>query len=379
MRNTLTTIALAVLLLIGTIFPRTNTVRAAGVPGDINLDNCVNQYDLNDFFPAMRTTYEARFDANNDSKIDVFDVAMIGGHFVGSCISDILPVKPHGVYQLKLDHGGITRTYTMFVPVNIFGNVPTNIPLVYNLHGGGSNGVEQMNLTFMNAVAGTQKFLAVYPDAVNGRWNDGRAASAAKNNNADDVGFIAAITAKLASQLSVNQLRVYVTGISNGGMMAYRIACENASAYAAVAPVSSGMPDEIVPSCSPTVPIALIAMQGDSDPYIPYTGGLVYPGNEGTVQATDTTIAYWVSHNACNPTPTATALPDSNTTDHSTATKYIYDTCGIDGDVNFYKIAGGGHTWPGGPQYRPVAEIGYTNLDFNASLTMWDFFKTHTR
>ena len=97
-----------------------------------------------------------------------------------------------------------------------------------------------------------------------------------------------------------------------------------------------------------------------------------YNGQIGISLPVDTVVQYWVKQNSCNLSPVATAIPNIDPTDGCTATRFDYGTCDQERSVAFYKILGGGHTWPGAP-----VNIGVTCQDFDASVEIWRFFNRY--
>src|SRR5579862_7975812 len=127
--------------------------------------------------------------------------------------------------SMSLTHDGLERSYLLYVPASYDRGKPT--PLLIVLHGRGINASFMITMTGggFNALADEHGFILVYPNAINEMWNDGRTSSDMKSN-ADDVGFIRALIEHLAAEYAIDRQRVYLTGLSNGGYMAYRLGCE---------------------------------------------------------------------------------------------------------------------------------------------------------
>ena len=166
-----------------------------------------------------------------------------------------------------LQVNGETRRYFLYVPASAHHGRAA--PLVLVFHGGGGRAAGIAPHTGFSRLAEREGFVAVYPEGVGGRWNDGRGYAATH----DDVGFIRALLETLGRELGTDARRVYATGISNGAMFSYRLACDLPGAFAAVAPVAGAMPADLVPSCAHTAPVSVIAFQGTADPLMPYAGG----------------------------------------------------------------------------------------------------------
>ena len=251
--------------------------------------------------------------------------------------------------EFSLTHDGLTRTYRLHTPVGY--NADSLYPLVINMHGLGSNALEQEFYTAFNDVADSAAFIVAYPNGIDETWNVSSA------TGTDDVGFISALIDTIDAQYSINLERVYATGMSMGGFMSYRLACELADRIAAIASVT-GL--QAFYPCNPDRPVPVVQFHGTADPVVPYTG-------------VPTTISNWVDHNLCPTTPVITDLPDIDTNDNSTVTVSYYGLCEESTEVILYTIINGEHTWPGASYI-----IGVTNQDIKASYEIWNFFNKYT-
>jgi polyhydroxybutyrate depolymerase len=253
-------------------------------------------------------------------------------------------------------------------------------PLVIVLHGGGGAGRLVEKLTGFSALADSEGFVVVYPDAVNRHWNDGREVTRfrSQRENVDDVGFVGALIDTLAGQLGLDRSRVYAAGVSNGGMMCYRLACELSGRLAAVAPVAAAMPESLAGACQPERPVSLLAINGTEDRLVPFQGGGVgLHAKRGTVVSVRQSVEQWVRHNGCSPNPDSVWLPDADPHDRVRVKRQLWGE-GRDGaEVVLYTVEGGGHTWPGGAE-RPT-RFGRRAKDMDATRTIWDFFSRHRR
>lgn len=284
----------------------------------------------------------------------------------------------------SMQSGGMTRSYRLYVPSGYDPSQPT--PLVLSLHGFAANPGEQERDTGWDEVAERENFIVVYPSGTGSpaRWNAGQREIAGMRQRSgglfqqflggffetvpvDDVGFIRDLVAALSDQLCIDAARVYVNGMSNGGGMTNRLACEAADVFAAAGMVAGAYTDFGV--CDPARPISVIAFHGVKDPIVPYDGNreIVFP-------AVETWVADWAARDQCDAAPETIA----GTVGAVTGTRYT--GCAADAEVDFYSIADGGHTWPGGDMGRlPLIEtlLGKTSYDINASETMWAFFAAH--
>ncbi len=259
---------------------------------------------------------------------------------------------------------GLERTYEFYAPASVKVDQPT--ALVIALHGGGGQGRGMRRLTGFDALADEKGFLVAYPDGLNRQWNDSREFIQGRTQ-ADDVAFIKALIASLKNQYTID--RVFVTGMSNGAMMTYRLACELSNQITAAAPVAGNLVKGY--DCKPSQPIPLLAINGTADPLVPYTGGMV-ARERGEVISTDDTMKFWATNNGCTGNPSEEALPDIDPTDSTRVYKRTYPACTA--PLVLYRIEDGGHTWPGGSQYLPKRIIGPVNRDIDATQLIWDFF-----
>ena len=284
-------------------------------------------------------------------------------------------------------HDNLKRTFNIHIPS--FYNKSVQVPLVIALHGRGSNGWSMIVLTHkgLNKLADKDGFIIVYPDGIELNWNDGRmdeeANDRAHRENIDDIGFISALIDTMIKDYNINPKQVYVTGISNGAIMSYRLACELSHKITAIAPVDGNIPVMLYSQCSPTRPVSVLAINNTDDPLVPFEGGDIYGRirriNLGKVLSVNESIGFWVNRNMCSITPVVTEEPDRDPRDGTrvTSKQYINNFDGT--EVILYAVDGGGHTWPGGFQYLPARVIGKTCRDIDASEVIWSFFKGHSR
>jgi polyhydroxybutyrate depolymerase len=282
-------------------------------------------------------------------------------------------------YSSSISSGGLQRTYTVHVGTSYDRNRPT--PLLIVLHGGGGNGQGMIKLTNFNPIADSENFIVVYPDGFEKHWNDGRAVQrySAQAQNVDDVSFLSALINHLSSQYNIDPKRVYATGISNGAFMSNRLGCELSQKIAAIAPVAGNMPVNIASICAPARPISVLIINGTDDPLVPWAGGFAHLGSIklGEILSVENTVKFWVDNDKCHSSPLVAQLPDKDPSDGTTVRTETYEGCADSTEIILYAVKGGGHTWPGGPQYLPRLIIGRTSRDFNASEVIWQFFSEH--
>jgi polyhydroxybutyrate depolymerase len=215
---------------------------------------------------------------------------------------------------------------------------------VLAFHGGGE-GTGMARLTNLNAEAARRGVLLAYPDGLGRHWGDGRAQSPlAVPQGENDVVFVRAIIDDLTQHDRI----------------------------AAIAIVAATMP--ISPACRPVAPLPMLLIHGDADPIIPASGGneVGARGFAGPAESTTDTARYWAKVNHCAAAPTTAELP-VKTQDGTRVSLTSWPGC-PQSAVLYYDIIGGGHTWPGGPQYLPRLLIGRTTHNLDASATILDFF-----
>jgi polyhydroxybutyrate depolymerase len=268
----------------------------------------------------------------------------------------------------SLVHGGLERTFLVHEPPLRHRSAPA--PLVIALHGGGGRGRGMEKLTGLSRLADREGFVVAYPDGIDGHWNDGRTTVdyQAQREAVDDVGFIAALIDQLVERLKVDRRRVYLTGMSNGALIAHRIALERPDRIAAIAPVEGTLLESLATSAPPPRPISVLIIKGLDAP--------LFEKASKRMTASDT-ASYWAERDGCSATPTSTVLEDRDPDDGTRVRRIAYGQCSGGTEVVLYEIDGGGHTWPGGYQYYPEERIGRTSRDIDASDVMWEFFSRH--
>jgi len=266
--------------------------------------------------------------------------------------------------------GGMDRTYMLHVPPG------DPVGLVLNLHGAGGTGNGQQNLTNFDTVADAHNLLVAYPDGYDKSWADGRGASPADRRHVDDVGFLVGLVGKLQHDYGIAAGHVFAAGMSNGGFMSNRLACERADVFAAIASVAGTLGAGMV--CNPSRPVSVWEAHGTSDPLVHFNGGDVH-GRGGLSRSISAVsmVNKWRTADGCQGDPSADALPSVG--DGTVVHRFDSAACAASTEVVFYQIDNGGHTWPGGKQYLPKPVIGSTTRAFDASELIAQFFLAHGR
>lgn len=274
--------------------------------------------------------------------------------------------------------GGVERRYLLFVPPQASDPASAPLPVVLAFHWSMGSTAGMRDLTGFDAIAAREGFIVAYPQGAGGAWSDLRPGS---DPAVDDVAFARAILDELEASYSIDPRRIYATGLSGGGHLCNLLALRMSDRLAGVAPVCALLaePLALLPVLSPPEPVAVLIIAGTADPIAPYAGGPVL--NRGTTRSAGETAAFWAEVNGAAPVPTSFALPDADPADGTTARVEQYPAAapGDGAEVRLLTVEGGGHTWPGGPQYLPAVIVGKTGRDFSASEEIWSFFSRQTR
>jgi polyhydroxybutyrate depolymerase len=266
------------------------------------------------------------------------------------------PTLAPGDVERSLNVAGRQRSYLLHIPPTLDPSQPAAV--VFAFHGYGSSAAV-FQPAGLAEMADAHGVLLVKPNGAAGSngdlsWNAGGCCGYAAISGVDDIAFVERILVDLEGLAAIDPRRIYATGHSNGGMFAYRVACELSGTFAAVAAVSGPL---IYPACQPEQPVAILHVHGLDDPIVPFAGGgSAIPGGFPAVEAG---LASWAGWNGCAPEPLVETLDGGVTYTH-------YTTCQAFASVELYAIAGHAHPWPG-PAILPMAEI------------LWAFFEEHAR
>ncbi|HLR32474.1 MAG TPA: dienelactone hydrolase family protein [Fodinibius sp.] len=296
-------------------------------------------------------------------------------------------LKP-GWHEGSLQHDGLERVFLFYIPQNL----PDNPPVVILLHGG----TRSMNKLFNKNAGGTKEWPAVAedegflllvpngtgirdgsPTGNNQQWNDCRPVG----STADDVGFISELISWADQKASINNNRVYVTGVSNGGVMAYRLARELDNKITAIAAFIANKPKNSQCNSSGVVPVMMV--NGTEDPTMPFNGGQVSNGGRGKVLSTEATVDFWANQNSVSTKPVAVdTLQNINQDDESHVIRMRYGSSQLGAPAVLYKVVGGGHLMPSIEYVVPhwiERLIGNQNNDVEGARITWQFLSQHSK
>jgi polyhydroxybutyrate depolymerase len=259
---------------------------------------------------------------------------------------------------------GQNRSFIVYVPSSY--DATTQVPLVFNFHGGGGTSSGFINYeNDMRPIADTANFIAVYPQAAVDPTDGSNSWLHKTPTTHNDVNFIEAIIDTLSNDYNIDNDRVYACGYSEGGLFSYELGCRLNNRIASFASVSGSMLTESYRlnngfgSCSPIHPTAVLLIPGTSD------GSFhsMYNGFQPYYLSVNEITTYWANHNNTAINPTVTAVPNSNTSDGSTVEKRIWENGDNCVTVQELKVINGDHDWPGSSG----------NMDINASQEIWKF------
>jgi polyhydroxybutyrate depolymerase len=257
------------------------------------------------------------------------------------------------------------RRHIIHVPPKYDPKRPT--PVVLALHGMGMWEKMMESFTRLSDTADEHNFVVVYPNGTGivQTWNAGQFPG--KNNKTDDIKYLGKVLDDVESAVNVDKKRVYVTGLSNGAMMTYRVAAEMSDRIAAVAPVAGTM---AMDKYEPKRPVPVVHFHGTKDTLVPFSGP---DKNAFKFKSVNDTILACAKANGCADKPIETEMPMKE--DKLKVTRKEYGKCKDGADVILYTIEDGGHTWPGRTTAPPF--LGASTKNISANEIMWEFFKKH--
>lgn len=277
--------------------------------------------------------------------------------------------QPPRHFEASITVDGLQRSYIVNLPPSYYSDTTSRYPLVIALHGTGGNAAQFEKDYGFSAKADQSGFVAVYPNGVPSdgilrlrTWNAGTCCDYAMRTGIDDVSFISQVIDKMTGGYRIDSKRVYVTGMSNGGMMSYRLAAELSGKIAAIAPVSASM--VYTPAAQQPNVVPVLELHSVLDRIVPYYGGANEMGYY--FPPIDSVLNVWALRNNC--------LPDATVVTDDSRYKHIKWT-NADGDVlvEHYVTQDGGHAWPGGKQVRARADVPSQVIDANDLI--WTFFQ----
>ena len=274
--------------------------------------------------------------------------------------------------------GGRMRSYFTYEPRGL----KPGAALLFVFHGGGGDGGEAREGSGgeYEALADRFRFVVAYPNGVGMSWNGCRKLQnqTRARRGIDDVGFVDAMIAAEIARHHIDPKRVFATGHSNGGALAFRLALERADKFAGIAAISSNLPAPDNMECAPMPrPMPVLIMNGTADPVNPYNGGTNGRGTGfGRTMSTDQTVQFFAAINGLQGPPDIARLPHVNNSDRTSVDRVTWSAQGKP-SVVLYTINGGGHVVPQ-RHYRFPRVVGPQTEDVDAPEVIWDFFMKET-
>ena len=270
-----------------------------------------------------------------------------------------------GLERCVLEVDGRKRSYELHVPESLDPGRP--VPLLVALHRYLASGNDMAYMSGFNEIADRERFIVVYPNGPGGKWDT------FGGDYRDDMEVVLAVIEDVAADCPIDPGRVYLTGVSNGGFMAYVLACAAPETFAAAAPVNGLMRADLA-GHSEAPPLPILIVHGTRDGLVPYDAEKFLGVETLTV---DEAVAYWVERNGCDPGPAVEQLADRDPDDRTRLTVQRYS--GGAAPVVLCRVEGGGHTWPGGREPGLGILTGRMSRDIEASEMIWQFFATRVR
>ncbi len=280
--------------------------------------------------------------------------------------------------EIKID--GFNRYFIFHMPGTI---QKGKIPLLIALHGGWGTPSIMRKHSHFDEISDREGFIVLYPEGYKRHWNDGRNVKFyfSHRKGLNDVKFISKLIDFFVKKYNVDRKKVYVAGMSNGALMAFRLACEIPEKIAAIASVSGSMTKWVFNHCKSNLPVSVLMINGTNDPLIKWNGGEIkFKGfSLGKVVSVKECVEFWIKRDMCDIKFPKRWLKDKDLSDGVRVwlERYLNSKSGV--EVVLYGIKGGGHSWPGENQYFPTALVGKTCKDINASKIIWQFFKRHEK
>jgi polyhydroxybutyrate depolymerase len=283
---------------------------------------------------------------------------------------NMTPIITPGDYRFSFVHAGLMREYLVHVPRSYRSDHPA--PMLLALHGGGGDADYQADDSKYRLISKSEQagFIAVFPNGYSrfpggilATWNAGSCCGGAQKNNVDDVGFIREVIHRIERQASIDPRRIFATGMSNGAMMTWRLACE-APEIRAIAPVEGT--DNVIGQCAPSHPVAAIEFHAADDPNVPFNGGVGAGPSHIDFISVPATQVKWVGIDRSDP-----------------QAKRVLTVAGAHCDLHPASRGGapvelcvtdtGGHSWPGGGTQQGRKQ---PSMAISANDLMWSFFSS---
>lgn len=294
-----------------------------------------------------------------------------GANGAGAPADPSARITQPGDYRFTLQHDGLDRVYRVHVPATYRPGHPA--ALLVSMHGGGGSMDYQASEENYGQISKSDRegFLVVFPNGISplksgllATWNAGTCCGPARDRNIDDVGFIRKMIERLSAQLDIDRQKIFATGMSNGGLMAHRLACEMSDTFRAIASVAG---TDNTTSCNPKIPVSVLFIHAHNDDHVPFEGGRGITRRQEAVTSfvsVPESVSRWVKRNGCGLTPKRVLERPGAYCDR-------YAPCKDNAEVELCVTENGAHSWPGATKWRSSEP---PSKAINANDVMWDFF-----
>jgi polyhydroxybutyrate depolymerase len=305
--------------------------------------------------------------------------------------------KPAAVVTCEVP-GFAARAYDVYLPAGYSPARP--VPVILAIHGGGGNaraaartacpGGDLDSKDCLHAMANREGVAVIYPNGTRSRllpnvrtWNAGGGAKGwqcvsgrACKEGVDDIAYFRALLDDLERWVAVDARRVHATGLSNGGAMSHRLACQMGGRIASIAAVGGANQYATTASCAPPRPVPVLQIHGSADPCWPYEGGeaACAQRDDMTKISVDESMRVWATINGCGAPGSAEVLA----AEKDIKTEQVRWT-GCRAETVLIRVNGGGHVWPGGWAYFGERVIGPMVRGWSANRVILDFFSRHPK
>ena len=254
-------------------------------------------------------------------------------------------------FYCTIMHDNIDREFYVYIG----STYQNNSPLLFSLHGYTSRGLWNMNYTGFQSIADGEGFIVIYPQGTllpatgQTHWNVGGWTTSSQT---DDVGFINAVIGFIDDEYSLDYKRIYSTGMSNGGYMSYKLACDLSNRFAAIVSVTGSMTIETISGCNPSHPTSIAQIHGLQDSVVSYYGNV-------WSKPIEEVMSYWATYNNCKTDADTSEISGNN---NGGGVHHVYTECDNQTSVELFLMTNMGHDWPN-----------LANHDLEASTTVWNF------
>jgi polyhydroxybutyrate depolymerase len=277
--------------------------------------------------------------------------------------TSLIPTANTVSFTQGITYQGITRSVLFIHPS---ATSTTKAPVLVMLHGLGGSPVDLANNTRAGTLAAQMGYWVILPPQANSQWN---ISAANKSDTVDDVGFLKTLIQTAVQQYPVDASRISMAGMSDGGFMSMRMACEAPNLLASVSAVAAEMVTTETKVCRPVRPLPVLYVMGTADPIVPYGGSTVFSGAANA-------FSTWAGFNACNTQQNVLNAVPNVVNDGTSVTLQHNAACTSHGETDLYIVQNGGHAWPGAAKL--AGSNGLVSQNLNTTATIGAFARLWT-